>query len=176
MPEHPFVVHVARLRRVTGARWHEVRRGPIDPDHVIVGRSIADSVVPDEAEVTCDVVLESFIGGIMATGTVSAPWRGACRRCAVPVDGELVIGVRERFVVRPAAEDDEAYPIVDDALDLAPMARDAIVLELPMAPLCQDGCRGLCSTCGADRNHEDCGCVAPRDPRWANLDVLRPAQ
>jgi uncharacterized metal-binding protein YceD (DUF177 family) len=111
-----------------------------------------------------------------ATGTVSAPWRGACRRCAVPVDGELVIGVRERFVERPAPEDDEAYPIIDNALDLAPMARDAIVLELPMAPLCQDGCRGLCATCGADRNHEDCGCVAPRDPRWANLDVLRPAQ
>jgi uncharacterized protein len=121
-------------------------------------------------------VLESFIGGIMVTGTVSAPWRGACRRCAVPVDGELTTGVRERFVERPAPEDDEAYPIVDDALDLAPMARDAIVLELPTAPLCQEGCRGLCSTCGADRNHEDCGCVAPRDPRWANLDVLRPAQ
>ncbi|HEY5244565.1 MAG TPA: YceD family protein, partial [Acidimicrobiales bacterium] len=138
MPANPFVVHVARLRRVTGARWHEVRRGPIDPDHVIVGRSTADSVLPDDADVTCDVVLESFIGGIMATGTVSAPWRGACRRCAVPVDGELVIGVRERFVERPAPEDDEAYPIIDNALDLAAMARDAIVLELPMAPLCQD--------------------------------------
>jgi uncharacterized protein len=51
--------------------------------------------------------------------------------------------------------------------------RDAIVLELPMAPLCRDDCRGLCPQCGADRNEADCGCVAPADPRWANLDVLR---
>ena len=51
--------------------------------------------------------------------------------------------------------------------------RDAIVLELPMAPLCREDCRGLCPQCGADRNEAECGCVAPRDPRWANLDVLR---
>jgi uncharacterized protein len=47
------------------------------------------------------------------------------------------------------------------------------VLELPMAPLCRDDCAGLCPQCGANRNEGDCGCVAPRDPRWANLDVLR---
>ena len=34
-------------------------------------------------------------------------------------------------------------------------------------------CLGLCPTCGADRNESECDCVAPVDPRWANLDVLR---
>ncbi|HEX3947760.1 MAG TPA: DUF177 domain-containing protein [Acidimicrobiales bacterium] len=195
MPENPFVVHVARLRRVPGSRWHEVRRGPIDPDHLVAPRSTADSAVPDEAEVTCDVVLESFAGGIMVTGTVRAPWEGLCRRCTVPVDGELIVPVRERFAEsgtgglagstgdRPPGrpgwaepEDDEAYPIVDGEVDLRPMARDAVVLELPMAPLCREDCRGLCPGCGVDRNQEGCACVAPRDPRWANLDVLRSAQ
>jgi len=42
-----------------------------------------------------------------------------------------------------------------------------------MAPLCMEDCAGLCPQCGANRNEGDCGCVAPRDPRWANLDVLR---
>ncbi|HVX23612.1 MAG TPA: DUF177 domain-containing protein [Acidimicrobiales bacterium] len=185
MPANPFLVHVARLRRVHGTRWHEVRRGPIDPDGVIVPRSPADSTVPDGADAVCDVVLESFAGGVMATGTVRAPWRGVCRRCALPVGGELVIGVRERYValdtlaaqVRAGEpEDDEAYPIVDDDLDLGPLVRDAVVLELPLAPLCRDDCRGLCPTCGIDRNQDECHCVAPRDPRWANLDVLRSAQ
>jgi len=72
-----------------------------------------------------------------------------------------------------AASDEELYPIVDETIDLGPLARDAVVLELPMAPLCREDCAGLCVQCGANRNEGDCGCVAPRDPRWANLDVLR---
>ena len=106
------------------------------------------------------------------TGTVTAPWTGICRRCAVPVSGELEIAVSERFGVGPIAEDD-LYPITDDTIDLGPLVRDAIVLELPMAPLCRPDCRGLCPSCGADRNEGECRCVAPPDPRWANLDVLR---
>ncbi|MGH9088104.1 MAG: YceD family protein [Acidimicrobiales bacterium] len=177
MPDKPFVVHVAKLRRTAGTRWHETRRGPVDPEQVIVPRSSADSSVAEGAEATCDVVLESFLGGVMVTGTVTAPWQGLCRRCAVPVAGELRIPVRERFT-QPGAgygdpEDEEAYPIVDDGLDLLPMIRDAVVLELPLAPLCRDDCRGLCPDCGVDRNTESCECVAPRDPRWASLDVLR---
>ena len=176
----PFVVHVARLRRVLGTRWHEVRTGPVDPENLIVRRSPADSAVPEGAEAICEVTLESFAGGVMATGTVAAPWEGLCRRCAQPVGGMLRIPVRERFT-EPGArygdpDDDEAYPIVEDELDLSPMVRDAVVLELPLAPLCRPDCRGLCPRCGADLNEEHCDCVAPRDPRWANLDVLRPAQ
>jgi ribosomal protein L32 len=84
------------------------------------------------------------------------------------VSGELQIAVSERFGDRPISEDD-LYPIVDDTIDLGPMVRDAIVLELPMAPLCRDDCRGLCPQCGADRNESECGCVAP-----ANWVLRRP--
>lgn len=176
MPVDPFVVHVARLRRVPGTRWHEVREGPFDPEGIVRPSTEADSLVPAGASATCDVLLEAFAGGVMVTGTVGAPWQGLCRRCAVEVGGELVVGVRERFAPPPPAgepEDDEAYPLVDDQLDLGPMVRDAVVLELPLAPVCREACQGLCPHCGADRNEEPCGCVAPRDPRWANLDVLR---
>ena len=73
----------------------------------------------------------------------------------------------------PAAADEEIYPIDDDVIDLAPLVRDSVVLELPGAPLCREDCAGLCPQCGANLNEGPCGCVAPRDPRWANLDVLR---
>jgi uncharacterized protein len=174
MASDPFVVHVARLRRSPGASSPEVRRGPVvlagplDELGIDPGRS----VVPLGAEAECDVTLRAFDGGIAAVGTVSAPWEGICRRCTVPVTGELRIAVSERFGKAPISED-EMYPIVDDAIDLGPLVRDAIVLELPAAPLCREDCRGLCPQCGADRNESECGCVAPRDPRWANLDVLR---
>ena len=172
----PFVVHVARLRRTAGTCWHEVRRGPIDPEHETHPASMGDSSLPVGAEVVCDVTLQSFEGGVMATGTVRAPWIGTCCRCTAPVEGELAVPFRERFA-DPAApgepEDEEAYRIVDDELDLRPMVRDAVLLELPLAPLCRPDCAGLCPECGADRNVEECHCVAPVDPRWANLDVLR---
>ncbi|MGH9090525.1 MAG: YceD family protein [Acidimicrobiales bacterium] len=196
MPEDPFVVHVARLRRVAGSRWHEVRRGELDPEHLLSADADAgdaggagegdgdaagaESAVPAGAEAWGDLVLQSFDGGVMVSGTVGAPWLGICRRCTAPVGGELRIAVRERFT-EPGArygdpDDEESYPIVADRLDLRPMVRDAVVLELPLAPLCRDDCRGLCPHCGADRNVEPCTCVAPRDPRWANLDVLRAAR
>ena len=71
--------------------------------------------------------------------------------------------------------DDEAYPLAGDELDLEPLARDAVLLELPLAPLCTEDCQGLCPTCGANRNTESCDCAPPADPRWAALDVLRDA-
>ncbi len=177
MAGDPFVVHVARLRRSSGRQAHEVRRGevalagPLDEAGIDPGRS----VVPAGAEAEADVTLVPFVGGIDVDGTVTAPWVGICRRCAEPVSGELSIHVHERYADAPLARssDEELYPIVDDDLDLGPLVRDAVVLELPMAPLCRPDCAGLCPRCGANLNEGDCGCVAPRDPRWANLDVLR---
>ena len=136
--------------------------------------------MPPGAEAVCDVTLESFDGGVMVTGTVTAPWDGVCRRCTVPVRGELTARVRERFC-EPGGrygdpDDEEAYPIVGDELDLGPMVHDAVVLELPLAPLCRPDCAGLCLQCGTDLNEQRCACVAPTDPRWANLDVLRPTR
>jgi DUF177 domain-containing protein len=176
MAADPFVVHVARLRRSSGHRVREVRRGevalagPLDEAGIDPGRS----VVPAGAEAEADVTLVPFVGGIDVDGTVTAPWVGICRRCAEPVSGELAIPVHERYADAPlAGTDEELYPIVDDELDLGLLVRDAVVLELPMAPLCRPDCAGLCPRCGANLNEGACGCVAPRDPRWANLDVLR---
>ena len=173
----PFVVSVGRLRRAPGTRRHEVVAAPFDPEGTLRPASSADSAVVDGAEATLDAVLESYPGGVMVAGTVRAPWTGVCRRCAVPVGGQLEVGVRERFVdpwAGPGSDDDpEAYPIDGELIDLGPLVREALVLELPLAPLCDPECRGLCPSCGADRNHETCHCVAPEDPRWANLGVLQ---
>jgi DUF177 domain-containing protein len=170
----PFVVHVARLRRSPGLVEHVERHGPValaGPLHE-AGIDPGRSVVPGGAEAEVVIDVRAFSGGVEVAGTVMAPWIGICRRCTTPVSGELRIPVRERFG-DPPVNDDEMYPITDDTIDLGPLARDAIVLELPMAPLCREDCRGLCPQCGADRNEGDCECVAPRDLRWANLDVLR---
>ena len=176
MSTEPFVVHVARLRRSHASSWHEVCRGPVELAGPLHGAGIdpGRSVVPEGADAECDVTLRAFEGGVEVVGFVQAPWEGVCRRCAAPVRGDLKVRVHERYVdVAVAGAEDDLYPIEDDTVDLGLMVRDTIVLELPMAPLCREDCRGLCPHCGTDRNEDECACVAPRDPRWANLDVLR---
>jgi uncharacterized protein len=111
-------------------------------------------------------------GGVVATGTVTAPWAGDCRRCVGTARGEVRAIVRELFEQNSDLE--ESYPLHGDQIDLEPLARDAVLLELPLTPLCSEDCQGLCPTCGANRNEGDCGhTITPTDSRWAALDALK---
>ncbi|MFZ0666518.1 MAG: DUF177 domain-containing protein [Acidimicrobiales bacterium] len=165
MATSPFLVHVARLRKLVGSRTHEVVSAPIP------GLEVTGSHVPEGSDVVVDVVLESVLGGVEASGTVEAQWVGECRRCREEATGRLVVPVRELYTTDGDGED--TYPLIDDTVDLEVLAHDAILLELPPAPLCRADCRGLCSMCGTDLNNEQCDCQAPRDPRFAALDVLK---
>ncbi|MGH9207283.1 MAG: YceD family protein [Acidimicrobiales bacterium] len=118
-----------------------------------------------------EVLLESVHSGILATGTISAAWGGECRRCLTPTQGHIAVRVRELFELGGGSE--ESYSLAGDQLDLEPMARDAVVLELPLAPLCSNECRGLCPGCGVNRNETSCSCVVAPDRRWAALDALK---
>jgi uncharacterized protein len=152
---------------------HEHRSAPL-------GRlAVAGTVVAETAPVTVDVDLNAISGGVEVIGTVSAPFEAQCRRCTRPVHGSVEAEVRELY--RPRAErghdeeeDEETYELGVDHLDLAPLARDAILLGLPLAVTCREACAGLCSRCGADLNTSTCTCAeAPVDDRWSVLDVLR---
>jgi uncharacterized protein len=165
MAARPFVVHIAKLRRAVGTRWNEVRSGVVD------GLEVTGSAVAPGAPVTAEVTLESVLGGVSVTGTVTAPWTAACRRCLAPAEGTIVVPVREVYTGDGDGED--TYPLDGDDLDLEPLVHDAVLLELPQAPLCREDCAGLCPECGANRNEGECGCRPEPDPRWATLDVLR---
>jgi uncharacterized protein len=164
---NPFAVPVGQLRRSPGKTRQVTVHGPL-PDLVVTA-----SRVPGGADVVVEGTLQSMPGGLALTGTVTAPWVGACRRCAGEAVGVLRVPVRERFA--PGGDGDDAYPLADDVADLAPVARDAVLLELPPAPLCAQTCRGLCPECGADLNVDPCGGHARRDGRWAALAALRQA-
>ncbi len=166
MTSSPFTVLLGELRRNAGSRRAEQRQGAIP------GLRVTSSAVPDGAEVAVHVVLESVPGAVIARGSVSAPWRGECRRCLGEAAGRVLVDVVEVF--EDDHDPDETYPLEADRLDLEPLARDAVLLELPLVPLCSVDCRGLCPTCGADLNQAGCGCPAEGlDSRWAALDALR---
>jgi uncharacterized protein len=59
-------------------------------------------------------------------------------------------------------------------IDLDPIVREQVLLALPGYPVCQEGCKGLCSVCGGNLNERDCGCDRHvPDPRWAGLEKLK---
>jgi uncharacterized protein len=114
--------------------------------------------------------------------------KGECTRCLDPVEIEIERKVQELYyyaqkLERPKkkkrnddeddlGEDDELM-MDGDIMDLEPPIRDAIVLDLPINPLCSDDCPGLCPECGgkwaelpADHAHEVI------DARWASLNGL----
>lgn len=160
-----LVIDVAELLRRPASR-KEVRTAALI-EGVAVGAARVRAT-----PVAVAVELESMADGIVVTGTLDAEWEAPCRRCLEPARGHLHVEVRELFQVHCTVED--AYPFEGEQVDLAPMAREVLGLELPLAPLCRPDCQGLCPECGANRNEVDCGHRPERlDPRWAALDDLR---
>jgi uncharacterized protein len=159
-------VNVADLTHKPGARRHERVSGRLGAMKVV------DTSVPADSEVVVDALLEWVSEGVLASGEVIAPWEGECRRCLRPVRGEVTAEFRELFERR--AQEGETYPLQNEHIDMEPLAREALLVELPLAPLCSPECRGLCPTCGAELNEGACGCREPQgDPRWLALDALK---
>ena len=168
-----YLVPVAQLMRDVPSTSEIVFAAPFDAEHEFAPRGVAETDVAPDALVDVAVMLQSFSGGLRVKGRVAAPWFGVCRRCSVAVVGVASVAVDERFVDHREPGDEDAYLIENDFADLAPLVHDAILLELPLAPLCREECRGLCPYCGIDRNEATCDCEAPVDARWATLDGLR---
>jgi uncharacterized protein len=142
--------------------------------------------VPEGAPVELGLRLESVMDGVLVTGTARASAKGECVRCLEPLEQALRADFQEMFSYPDAddrgrpkaepvddAEDDEDTLFLEDGLfDLEPVLRDAVVLALPMQPVCQDDCPGLCSECGArladDPEHQHDAV----DIRWAALQGL----
>ncbi len=163
---NPFLVNVADLVGRPGARRRERVEGRLAEPVTVV-----DSTLRTEVPVVVDTLLEWVSDGLLATGTADGAWDGPCRRCLRPVAGMLHVDFQELF--EPVPRDGESYPLGHDRVDLEPLARESLVLDLPLVPLCRDDCRGLCPTCGADLNEGDCQCPpAGGDTRWAALDGL----
>jgi uncharacterized protein len=123
-----------------------------------------------------DGVLESLVDGVLVRGTLSARIDVACARCLSPFGIDAAAEIAELYTEPgPDAEEVEpGYEVRDGSIDLDALVRDALLPLLPVAPVCRPDCRGLCPTCGADRNVEDCSCAEPvRDTRWGALEALR---
>ncbi len=141
-----------------------------------------DVVSVGEVEVAGTV--EKAGRGYLLEGTVRGEAHLRCVRCL----GEFPFAVAERFELQmlPLAE----VPRVEEhrlgrgdlavrfysapELNLAELAGEQVELAVPMKPLCQEDCQGLCPRCGRDLNQGSCACPKNADQRWAPLLGFRP--
>jgi len=100
--------------------------------------------------VSAELTLEGTSGGVFAKGRAEAVVRYTCNRCLVEWCESVAVNVAELL------GDDGDYPLDGVEVDLEAPLRDAVVLALPLLPLCRPDCRGLCTTCGADLNTGSC--------------------
>ncbi|MFM7062564.1 MAG: YceD family protein [Actinomycetes bacterium] len=165
--EQQLKIAIAELRRRPGNR-QEVDLDVAFAETGLSESAVITATVPADSVGHVHLVLESMSDGVTATGTVRFPWRGECRRCLGPTSGEVVADVLEVYKDVPTGED--TLPVEGDSVDLGPVVRDAVVLALPLAPLCAEDCTGPepeAYPVVVEGEGE-----APPDPRWSALSDL----
>jgi uncharacterized protein len=130
--------------------------------------------VPIGADLELEVQLEGVTEGVLVTATVTAPLVGECARCLEPFTSETSVRFQELYTLAEGAAAADGYVLDGGLLDLEPALRDALVLELPLSPLCGDDCLGLCPQCGVGRADAPPGHGPEgRGPMWAALKDVR---
>ena len=154
--------------------------------------------VPARGPLHVDARLQRLDRRVLLEAHARAALSAPCGRCLRPVEAEVPLDFELSFVPlepkggrggddgeigdRPGANNAGSFGAEDvneetysgKVIDLAPVLREQLLLALPSYPVCQEGCKGLCSVCGANLNERDCGCDRHvPDPRWAGLEEAK---
>lgn len=184
-PSHIYHLNTHELPRRAG-EMKEYQLDLVAPEPVgvpLIGVQVG-------AIIEVDVRLEAVAEGILLSAEIFAVATGECIRCLDPVELDVERSIQELYLyeedgvkkkghhkkVAPAEDDFEEEDLLyldGVIMDLEPPIRDAIVLNLPVNPLCDPDCLGLCPDCGQkwatlpeDHGHEVI------DARWAGLEGL----
>ncbi|HWN11795.1 MAG TPA: DUF177 domain-containing protein [Pyrinomonadaceae bacterium] len=124
---------------------------------------------------------------VKVTGKVAAKLRLECDRCLKPIEFPVDSRFELKYVTRADYQaqkaDEPTLELTEEDLDLSvfdgeeidvdELVREELLLAVPTHLICQENCKGVCPTCGADRNLTDCRCGEEYvDPRWAGLKEL----
>lgn len=164
----PLVLDIQELQRRPGTmrELNLVVPAPADLGIEVIG-------VPTESDIQLDLKLEAVVEGVLVSGTATAQTRGECVRCLTELTAEQSFELQELYFYPGNELAEEDSLVIEEAVDLEPALRDAVVLELPFAPLCKPDCNGLCPECGVDLNKQPEHSHEPSiDPRWGKLAEL----
>lgn len=174
----PLVLDTRELGRRAGSMKLYTFTAPAPAD---LGGAMV--TVPTGSDIEFDIRLESVMEGVLVSGTAHVSVTGECSRCLEPLAFDKEVDLQELYeypatdargrVIEESQTDDELPKLENDLLDLEPTLRDAVVLALPLVPLCQPDCLGLCPQCGVNLNDEPEHQHDVVDSRWAALADLK---
>lgn len=95
--------------------------------------------------------------GVLLKGDFEAWINQDCTRCLEPFLYPIRTTFEELYAFdeRYTTESELILP-EDGHIDLAPLLREYLTMEIPIQPICKPECKGLCPICGANRNEETC--------------------
>jgi len=190
MPQNPFLFNTHDLPRRAG----EMREYELTIDkHEALGFEVL--AIAEDEPIEIDLKIESVAEGVLATASVRTIASGECGRCLDPVEYDVDESFQELYEytedprqarkkdkhkkrdakdLEELDDEDEVRQMTGDLIDLDGPIRDAIILNLPINPLCDQDCQGLCQDCGQkwadlpdDHDH------GATDIRWAGLEKLK---
>ncbi len=153
-----FRIDVADLLAHAGARRD------VTVSEVVEGLGATAAAVT--GPVTVVAHLERIPDGIVVRADLEATWQGQCSYCLGDLEETLHLHADEMFEAVPL--EGETYPIEGHEIDLEQLVRDAVLLELPLAPHCEEPCRPEADPAAPSDDSTD----TPSDPRWAALSEL----
>lgn len=153
-----------------------VDRAELDRDEVENVGTVTFTASADKGDLGGEYLIE---------GEVAYQLDLRCSRCVEPYPFANTLSYAVRYRPLPAESDQPAeVELADEELDteyyterqipVRRIAVDQIQLSLPMKPLCEEACQGLCPQCGANLNRDRCACnESVFDDRWTALKDLR---
>jgi len=120
------------------------------------------------APVSYELTVAKFDDTVTIEGPVTARMSLSCSRCLQGFDLDLSLRMAIKLTEKSKSpdaeemelhnEDLDVYYYEGDEIDLDPYVYEEVMLNMPMRPLCREECKGICPTCGKNRNTEPCDC------------------
>lgn len=160
-------INVRRLRKADGP---VVVQGTLDMSKMVEETFQVEAIEPVHADLTAEMTEQLCL----VHGKLSTTVTYQCSRCLEPFQTRLVLDFHELFSDAKQPDEAEVRFVSTVEFDLAPYIEEAVNLAIEYRPLCSENCRGLCPTCGVNRNLAACECESekPVDLRLAALEGL----
>jgi len=121
---------------------------------------------------------------LMVEGEVQAVLLLTCSRCLEEFPYEIKTAFKDEYLPLRILEEEEdevrlskaqlEISFYQDEIDIEDFYMEKLYLALPMKPLCDPECKGLCPICGVNMNYTLCKCASQiKDPRWEPLALLK---